>query len=256
MTKLKKSSNKRPNYVCKPSFAIRKARRGIKLNKWELEKIANDSASAVRYSMEVLKGRFIDAEENIRNNAMCASQYAIHILNSRWEAAEPVISTCSNSSIEYAVMLGERFISGEPAILKRPDVDRAIHYAIKVIKGRWPELERKLLKHKTSSWLRPSFYNQVDIYLNKIIGGRWLEWEEKLLRENRMIPIYNYAKFLGGKLPDALHQKMLLQSFDNKRSKFAKKYLRLLERTEGRFVRFFNSLSSEEREELLNKIKS
>lgn len=257
MTKLKKSSTKRPSYVCSPGFAIRKARRGQKLNKWELEKIAADPTHATRYAMEVLKGRFIMAEELISQNAMCASQYAINVMRGRWEQAEPAISQCASSSIEYATMLGQRFSEGEDAMLKMDEITQPVRYAVKVVKNRWPELERKILNFKCRwGWARKSFYLEVNTYLTKVVGGRWLEWEQKLLHENRIFPIYQYALFLGGKLPEALHQKMVLQGFDTKKSKFAKKYLRFLEKTENKLVQFFRSLAPEEREELFEKIKS
>lgn len=247
---------RKPSYVCSPKHALKKARWGQKLNQWELEKLSKAPAFAFRYANEVLKGRFLAAEEHICQNAIVAKEYAIYIIKGRWEEGELAISKEASASLDYAKFLKCRFELGESEILKHA-ADENFNFAIQYCKliGRWNELEQIILNHiPRDRWRREEFPKEVINYCKKFIGGRWQEYEDKLLRENFAKPILKYSFYLGGKLPAALHQKMMMFSFQNKKKSYVKKYLKFLSHCEKRAMTYLSGLDVDERNEILSKL--
>lgn len=252
----RKKLDKRPAYVCTERYAIKKARRGVTLNKWELEKLAASAFYAVQYSTEVLHGRFVEAEEVISKDSTAAFKYAAFVIRDRWEMGEAAIAENEDLSLQYARdVLKSRFPLGEGKILTC--IGSAVDYSKNVLRGRWRPLERKILnmspKEIQKWWDRRDFYKHISDYL-KVIGGRWFEYEEKLLRDSRALPLYKYAKHLGGRLPDALHQKMMMFSFDPKKQKHSKLYLKFLDRCEAIAFRYIDGLPEDERWRLFHKL--
>lgn len=252
----RKKLDRRPAYVCTPRHAIKKARRGVQLTKWELEKITENAHYSFQYAMEVVRGRFLEGELAIAEDSINSLKYAVHIVRDRWEPGEAKIAESEDLSLQYARdVLKARFPLGEKVILSC--IGSSVEYSKSVLRGRWRPLERKILRMSPKEiekwWDRRDFYKSVSVYL-KVIGGRWPEYEEKMLRESRALPIYKYARHLGGRLPDALHQKMMMFSFDNKKQKFSKLYLKFLSHCEKVAARYINGLPEDERRRLFHKL--
>jgi hypothetical protein len=282
-----KDPNVRPKRVCSPRYAVQKARKGKTLNRWELEELAKDPEQAVLYAQKVLKGRFLEAEPHIAQDPDHAFEYAKSVIKGRFEAAEKTLlehnarwghrnyvasyfirlAKAPNPGVEKIILeenhdliveyaeecLEGRWLAAEKAVLK--DWERAGAYQEKVIKARWPEFEDSLLKgKKTGFWSkRPEVFRD---YL-KNIGGRNDEIEEKLMQSSRASLLLVYAMHASeGRLPPALHQKMMMFSFDPKRQSYAKRYLKFLESRENRVVKYLSGLGEEEREALIARVRT
>ncbi len=93
----------------------------------------------------------------------------------------------------YAISVRHRVPSFEPAILF--NLPMAVTYAAKVIKGRWPELETKLLSSNDAE--------SVMKYACFVIKGRWPQGEEIINTSSRAAD--SYTRFLEhGYLPRQL----------------------------------------------------
>lgn len=272
----------RPKRVCSPSYAVVKARKGKTLNQWELEELAKDAKYSYIYAEKVLKGRFPEGEASIAKDPDLAYAYAKHIIKGRFPEAEETFFKFNanwgsrdfidnyfidivqepNSKVEkfilkrndladmcnYAVKcLKNRWLAAEKKLLE--EVDQAIEYHEALFEGRWPELEDVILSKKKDHFMdNPS--KDFATYLEKV--GPSVEIEQKLEDCKRASMLFAYAvKAARGKLPHALHQKMLMFSFDPKKQKVVKNYLSFLERAEQRAKRFISQLDADSRREFL-----
>lgn len=282
-----KDPDVRPKRVCSPKYAVQKARKGKVLNRWEIEELAKNPEQSLLYAQKVLHGRFPECEPFIAQDPDHAFVYAKTVLKGRFEAAEPTflkwnsdwgnrnflqryfidVARCPNPDVERKILdshhglaadyadkcLGRRWPEAEKMILKT--VDNAVAYHKKVVNERWPELEDRILfGKKVGFWYKPS--KALADYLSTI-PAPIPELEKKLEGCNRAALLLVYAvKGVRGRLPQALHQKMVMLSFDPKKQKFAKKYVKFLESCEKRALRYIEGLEPEARRELLERIGS
>jgi hypothetical protein len=276
----------RPKRVCSPKYAVQKARSGKKLNRWEIEELAKDAEYASIYARKVLKGRFLEGEPTIAQHPAMALEYARDIVKGRFEIAEPYLlndlqcgyrirpivsyfvkSGVANKAVEkyildnepsmapeYAIKcLGGRWEKAEPRIIKATHV--AHHYHRDVIKGRWPELEDHIVSMKKGNWID----DRKDALVNylKVVTGPNPEFIEKLGRCNKANMLFIYAVYgTKGRLPGPLHQKMMMFSFDPKRQKSAKKYIKFLDRQEKRVLAYLSAMNEQERAEIMEKVRT
>jgi len=62
----------RPKRVCSPKYAVQKARKGKKLNRWEIEDLSRDPEQSFLYATKAIRGRFPEGEP-----AIAASKFAL-----------------------------------------------------------------------------------------------------------------------------------------------------------------------------------
>jgi hypothetical protein len=276
----------RPKRVCSPKYAVMKARKGKQLSRWELEYLAKDPEQSFLYATKVLKGRFPEGEPAIANSEY-ACAYAVKVIEGRFPEAEPyfvshlsgwgmgtkalnyfvhvakvrnpkveecILKSNHNIIVEYAKnCVGGRWHEAEAEIIKHATHAEAYHK--EVVKGRWPEWEDRILGRKKMGY----FDNRVETLSNylKVVEAPVPGLEEKLEKTNRASLVLAYAvKGIRGRLPDALHQKMMMFSFDPKRQKSAKKYLKFLESCERRTIRYLSGLDEDELKEVLAKART
>lgn len=274
----------RPKRVCSPRYAVQKAKKGKTLNRWEIEDLAKDPEQSFIYASKVLKGRFPEGEAAIAESSF-AYQYAKHVIEGRFEAAEPHFIKClermgsvsRSRALDYFVSLagvrnplvekhllehehnrivaycqnciGGRWEEAEGKIVRFG----ACEYHEHVLKDRWPALEDRIIREKKLQW-HESRKEMMKGYL-KVVPNPGPEFERKLEKSNRASLLLVYAmKGLRGKLPQTLHQKMMMFSFDPKRQSFAKKYLKFVSACERRVVRFLSGLDEDERNEIMAKV--
>lgn len=280
-----KDPNVRPKRVCSPRYAVLKARKGKTLNRWEIEELAKDHEHSLAYAQKVLHGRFPEGEAAIAQNHNTAFEYARTVIRGRFEAAEKtflehntdwgncnylrryfietaqepnpevermILETHHGLADEYAEKcLKGRWKRAEKVILKT--LDNAVDYHKKTYKARWPELEDVILFRKKSHWDNHS--KAFAQYLS-VVQAPIPELEKKLETCKRASLLLVYAmKGVRGRLPKALHQKMVMLSFDPKKQKYAKRYVKFLESCETRAKRYFSQLDPQERAEFMANIK-
>jgi hypothetical protein len=147
------------------------------------EKAFSTSLGAFLYCKDVIKGRDPKAEKAILNEyqpSLIAS-YAADVIFGRWEEGEKRIITYleinKNNDINYdflyihALNLGQRVPPFEPFIIKS---DKAMNYAIRVIKGRWSKLEKIINRFSPQEILE---------YLN-VTKYTWPEAEKRIMTKN------------------------------------------------------------------------
>ena len=150
-------------------------------------------------------------ERIISEDAKCSYKYAINVINGRWKLGEAAISESAERSYWYAKYIIEgRFVLGEAAISK--DAELSYEYAINVIKGRWELGEAAISKDAEYSFC----------YAKYVIRGSWTQ--ELAV----MCPcwLFFYAKDVSkGRLPKAMHNKMISFGIIDSSDRYVKKYL-------------------------------
>lgn len=277
----------RPKRVCSPRYAVKKARKGNKLNKWELEDLAKDPEHSYIYALKVLNGRFPEGEAAIAQSHEYAFLYAKEVIKGRFEEAEATLLKHSNNwghsnylvnyflkiakvpnpivesmilkenpdhSVTYAQNCVQgRWIKGEKVMLE--DWSRASEYHTEIVKERWGEYEDSLLNGKK----RRHWDNRAECFAKYLeaFDSRSEEIEEKLFKSSRASFLLIYAqKVAKGKLPRALHQKMMMLSFDPKRKNYAKKYIKFLDEREKRVVAYLAGLDPEDQMKIFEKVRT
>lgn len=274
----------RPKRVCSPRYAVQKARKGKKLNRWEIEDLSKDAEQSLLYASKVLKGRFPEGEAAISQVPDLAFDYAKNVIKGRFPEAEAtflrhnsdwgnrnylnryfievaqepnleVEAKILNSHHGLAASYAELCIKGrwpacESLILK--DLDNAVDYHSKVVRERWPELEDAILfKKKANMW--DNLSKALAGYLSSL-SSRVPGLEEKLASCNRASLLFTYAvKGVRGKLPPNLHQKMIMFGFDTKKQKVVKNYVKFLESCERRVLAYIAGLDEGSRKELFER---
>lgn len=209
------------------------------------EIISKNAEKSYQYSRDVIRNRFELGETVILRSARFAMLYAKDVLKKRWEPAEKLILDSRKPEIifDYAkyVICGP-WIEAEDYIKtlnqihifnylfdckKEPwkDVehlvlektDRIVEYCENNLRGRWLEGEKQLLA-------KAPFEYKID-YAKKILNGRWKECEEYIFQTNNPEIYFEYAKEVcSGKLPEILHNKMLMLGITMPNNAFIKKY--------------------------------
>ena len=153
---------------------------------------------AIEYALDVINGRWPEAEPYIMKDPYCAYEYALLVIKDRWPEAEENILKDPASAALYAVnIIEDRWPEAEPIIMNKPNA--ALSYAHKAIKGRWPEAEEVILKEPSAAVL----------YAADVIKGRWPEAEPYIMDNPRYA--FLYAKdVIKGRWPEA--EPLIVQS--------------------------------------------
>ena len=253
-SKKRKDPEERPAKVCSPKHALAKAKKGARLNRWEIEDLAKSPEHAVEYA-KLTGARFPECEENLvgKGNVRLITQYFFDIAKEpnkifeKWileEGQEYAKRYCSE-------ILESRWKEGEETLLANNDrwrgglnLDPALAYHKEFSFGHWDELEKILLNGKVKVSDRQ---NAVSGYFRNCGQGRNETTEQRLLKYGNTSAIFLYARFrVCGRLPDELHNKMVLSG-----KKGAKKYLSWLSAKKKNTLAYLRSLGEEERKELL-----
>jgi len=105
---------------------------------------------AYKYAIDVIKGRWPEAEPFIKRYPQVSYYYAHYILDARWPEAESEIMKSPKYAYWYALhVIKDRWPEAEPAILRDPE--KASAYTENVIGGRWPEAE-EAFKEDPDAW--------------------------------------------------------------------------------------------------------
>ena len=139
----------------------------MKLSDYNLQElIANaEKAGACQDVLNTLK-KFSSVVELLKDStpqdlASWACWYAIEVIEGRWEEAEPMIASDPYSAYLYARFIIEgRWVEAESIIAKDPFW--ACYYARDVIKGRWKEAESVILADQLIAKEHRKFLNKDD----------------------------------------------------------------------------------------------
>lgn len=245
----------RPAFVCTPRYALRKARSGVRLSRWELAGIAGDSDVAYQYASSVLGARFPEGEVAIASSRQSVV-YAANYVGGRWELAEPYIMENAELCVDYSKMvLSGRWESAEGVILR--DYSASVRYLRDVVCGRWDDFEVRVADFLCGKKVWNSFwYKRMTAVrdLMRVVRCRVEVVESALMVSDRPGSLYMYALGIGGRLPDPLHGKMMTYAFSEKGKSWSKKYVGFLDRCRERAERYFYFLDEEGRRSFLHKM--
>lgn len=121
---------------------------------------------------------------------------------------EIIIQDAFTSYLYAREIIKDRWFEAESNIAKS---SCAIQYARDVIKGRWSEAEKIISKSPRDSF----------IYARDVTKGRFEEGEDAIVTES--FYMIQYAKLLD-KLPEKLHNMMVLLSFQDSTAEDVKEY--------------------------------
>ena len=116
-----------------------------------------------------------------------------------------------------AAELNIRVTALEEIIKTDPQI--ALKYALWVIRDRWPEGEDIILTCAKSSYL----------YAKNIIKNRWIEAENTIMKDTETSCLYSMS-LLKSKLPEPMHNMMLLHAIENPNDSYIKLYFDYLEK--------------------------
>jgi hypothetical protein len=181
------------------------------------------SGGACNYCIKIRKERWPEAEKYILKNPESIVEYASKIIDGRWIEAEPYLINSEPTNFYHWHLMnyyygvyskefpGQRWLEAEPSIAKQAKF--AHEYIRKVIKARWPEAEPYIMKDS---------HLAVD-YAENYIKGRWEE-AEPFIAQNPQAT-YEYAKnIVGGKLPEEMHNRMMMLCLQMPDDPYIKKY--------------------------------
>ena len=211
--------------------------------------ISRSGEKSYQYANDVLHGPFTLGENSISKNAQWSFYYARDIIRGRWEPAEKKLLEKPFDNMDFIVSYATEVIKGKwteaEEFIKNSKSDNGIYkYLVDARKERWEEVEDSVIKGG----------NQIIEYCQKVIGGRWIEGEKKLLTipsidilikyckecldgrwidlENKLFEnenteaIFEYAKvIMNGKLPEMLHNKVLMMGMV-KKDQYLSKYFK------------------------------
>lgn len=189
-------------------------------------------------------GKCEQIENLIIKDAGIAIEYADSFIKGRWDKFENNIGNLENTKINakyllnYCCHLNCEINEVEKRIFNIPELSS--RYAQEVKKSRWKEAEPYILKNiRIASDYVCSLNFKWDGYENKI--------------KNKPNRILEYARAIGGKLPDELHNRMMMQRI-TKECPHAEAYFDFIQDSERSALQYLKSISDEERQELLSKI--
>lgn len=256
----KRAPDERPAKVCSPKHAVAKAKKGQELNKWELEELAKDPEHAFAYAKWKGK-RFPECEHQLflKGGENVVSDYFLEVVKEKDEAFEAWLLGQKNNGkhiLRYSRdILKARWKEGEKVLLKKTcrwsndiDLDGAWGYYDQFIgDGPWPEMERVLFNKRLKIEYRN---NSIEKYFKLCKPGRQEDTERRLMKSGNTYAMFMYARHcVCGRLPDALHNRMVLGS-----SKAAKGYVKWLRWKRDNVAMFLQSLDEEDREKVISMI--
>jgi hypothetical protein len=208
--------------------------------------ISRSGEKSYQYANDVLHGPFPIGENSISKNAQYSFYYARDVIKARWEPAEKKLLEKPFDNMDFIISYAADIIKGkwteaEEFIKNSKSPLRIYRYLVDARKERWEEVEDDVIKNG----------NQIIEYCQKVIGGRWIEGEKKLLKipsmeilikyckevlngrwldlENKLFEnentegLFEYAKVvMNGKLPESLHNKVLMMGMVKKDSYLSK----------------------------------
>lgn len=186
-----------------------------------------DTDFPIKYAAEVLKQRWLEAEEYILHDtyASMVVDYAIEVIKGRWfegeqqllaEAKEEyevqgnqkAFEHTTKAMVKYALeVIKGRWKEAEYYISKSPIP--ALQYAIRIIKGKWPEAENILMKDPELAFTYAAFTKQrfekaeqyiknsgyfAYLYAANVLKSKWPE-AELYIKEDGYWP--DYVRELG-----------------------------------------------------------
>lgn len=102
----------------------------------EVDMMVMGPKDAFYYARDVIKGRWVEAEEYIKWDPKWAFYYALDVIGDRWVEAEECIMRDSKCAYKYAYnVLKDRWVEGEEFIKRNPGC--AYWYASDIIRDRW-----------------------------------------------------------------------------------------------------------------------
>lgn len=258
----KRTPEERPARVCSPKSALAKAKKGIELNKWELEGLAGEPEYALAYAKLTGK-RFPECEHQLfLEGGDDVATYFLDVVKEKnedfeaWLLGDAEPSQLGQYIRDYCKdILKCRWEEGERVLLTKVkgwggeiDLDSAWeHYDTFIGQGPWPEMEKVLLNKKLKVSYRD---NSIKKYFKLCGPGRQEDTERRLMKSGNAYAIFMYSMYcVGGRLPDALHNKMVLGS-----SKSAKRYIKWLAKKKDMVVRYLESLDRDDREKVIGMI--
>ena len=146
-----------------------------------------------RYS-KLINQRYLPGEQVVAKDPDTGIRYTkLFFVGKRWPEAEPFIAKDAYWSLEYALLLNNRFPAGEETILKSKDVGLMVRYAKKVIGGRWLKAEPFIAKD--AYW---------SLEYARFLKDRFPAGEETILKSKDVGLMVNYAKeVIKGRWPEA-----------------------------------------------------
>lgn len=250
----KKDPEARPAKVCSPKRAVEKAKKGIILNRWELEDLAKNPEQAVEYA-KLKNKRFPECEENLvaKGSRRMIVEYFLDLVEEPSELFEKWLIAGEQGLIKRycSEVRKSRWAEGEESLLKvahrwngELDASHALAYQKEFRLGPWEQLERLLLNGKAKVGDRAG---SVREYLKNCGPGRHEVTERRLLKFGNTSAIFFYARYcVGGRLPDELHNKMVLSG-----KKSAKRYLSWLSSRKRSVLNYLLSVGEDERREMM-----
>lgn len=187
------------------------------------------TASAGCGSTADIENSLIKCAVESRESMVVAMKYADHFKAGHWPQLEEVFSKgrCQPSSaIEFAILSGKgRRPSVEPILLSLPpvksNVQQVVRYVARCVGGRWTSAEHYILAipcRRLRRW-------GVLQYCGLVVKGRWKEAEHVLKNSGRHLFVYA-NKILKGRLPVALHNRMVLEAWPATQVKYRNAYTR------------------------------
>jgi len=254
----KRDPTSRPLKVCSPRHALAKARKGVRLNNWEIEELAKSPEHAVEYA-ELTGARFPLCEEILleEGSSRFVTEYFFDIVKVPSKPFEKWILAQGKEYIGRYIkdVLKSRWEEGEDALLKithrwsssELDLNCALDYQKNFKIGPWEKLEKILLNGKVRVSDR---LGTIESYFKNCGPGRNEAAESRLIKYGNTGAVFLYARYcVGGKLPDGLHNRMILSG-----KKPAKKYVSWLASKKKSLLNYLRSLPEDERAGLLGLI--
>ena len=160
------------------------------------------------YAKNIIKGRWLEAEEYISKDPMISSMYAEDIIRGRWPEAEEIIKKDPKSIFSYILnIIGGRWPEAEETIKKDPML--AVYYSTSILKRRWPEAE-EYIKLDNEQWetyqYKFSNIKKEPLYIDLIIYNDDPNSTPKILKVNQKLWDYHqYIREDDEKLPLCLY---------------------------------------------------
>lgn len=140
---------------------------------------SNDSQTIQKYAKEIIKNRWIEGEKRLLEikNDVSIYFYARNVMKNRWPDGEKILIETGDDSIviyDYAknVIKGP-WPEAEKFIFQ--DVDSSVNYAVYLTKKRLPiEVENRIANDRNTDYGM--------LYVKNILKKRWPEFEKNLLK--------------------------------------------------------------------------
>lgn len=232
------------------------------------------------YCNLIIQGRDSGIEKVLLQDLDYALDYHLEVVCSkstnRWnELEEILINNNFKHFYEYSTNLGSRIESFEKKFQEKTEFELSdLGYIVRYVEKfnfNWPEIEKHLLfsgeicldymdaTNKTTRWIEAepailkSGFDNCERYLKSLNEFfRWKEYENKI--KNRPNRLLEYAEMIiKGKLPEELHNRMLMRSIKGN-CQHTTYYFDFLKKREHEIISYLKSISETERQEIISKV--